>query len=78
MFSFQLGFLAAVPHLVMTIIVPLGGLIADFLREKELMTTTNVRKLMNCGGNSYVVNHTIFKLFMAWYFRIWNTTINFI
>nr|NP_001122357.1 vesicular glutamate transporter [Ciona intestinalis]BAF81885.1 vesicular glutamate transporter [Ciona intestinalis] len=46
----QLGFLAAVPHLVMTIIVPFGGVLADFLRKKEILSTTNVRKVMNCGG----------------------------
>ena len=42
--------LAALPHLVMTVIVPLGGQLADFLRRKEIMSTTNVRKLFNCGG----------------------------
>lgn len=43
-------FLAALPHLVMTIIVPFGGQLADYLRRKEIMSTTNVRKLFNCGG----------------------------
>lgn len=47
---FQVGILAAVPHLVMTIVVPIGGVIADFLRKKNIMSTTNVRKMMNCGG----------------------------
>merc|ERR1712038_1579243 len=42
--------LAALPHLVMTIIVPLGGQLADFLRRKKIMSTTNVRKVFNCGG----------------------------
>merc|ERR1712165_134023 len=42
--------LAALPHLVMTIIVPLGGQLADFLRRKEILSTTNVRKIFNCGG----------------------------
>jgi hypothetical protein len=41
---------SALPHLVMTIIVPIGGQIADFLRSRRIMSTTNVRKLMNCGG----------------------------
>ena len=40
--------LAALPHL--TIIVPLVGQLADYLRRKEIMSTTNVRKLFNCGG----------------------------
>jgi ACS family sodium-dependent inorganic phosphate cotransporter-like MFS transporter 6/7/8 len=42
--------LAALPHLIMTIIVPLGGQLADFLRRKEILSTTNVRKVFNCGG----------------------------
>uniref|UniRef100_UPI00358FA666 vesicular glutamate transporter 2 isoform X2 n=1 Tax=Myxine glutinosa TaxID=7769 RepID=UPI00358FA666 len=46
----KVGILSALPHLVMTIVVPIGGQIADFLRSKGLMTTTNVRKMMNCGG----------------------------
>lgn len=34
----------------MTIIVPLGGLLADYVRRTGLLTTTNVRKVFNCGG----------------------------
>uniref|UniRef100_A0A8C1Q4T3 Vesicular glutamate transporter 1 n=1 Tax=Cyprinus carpio TaxID=7962 RepID=A0A8C1Q4T3_CYPCA len=44
------GIVSALPHLVMTIIVPIGGQLADYLRTHNIMTTTNVRKLMNCGG----------------------------
>ncbi|KAI5626222.1 vesicular glutamate transporter 2.1 isoform 1, partial [Silurus asotus] len=46
----KVGMLSALPHLVMTIIVPIGGQLADYLRSKNLMSTTNVRKIMNCGG----------------------------
>ncbi|KAJ8402500.1 hypothetical protein AAFF_G00365830 [Aldrovandia affinis] len=46
----KVGLVSALPHLVMTIIVPLGGQLADFLRTRGIMSTTNVRKLMNCGG----------------------------
>lgn len=42
--------LAALPHLIMTIIVPLGGQLADYLRRREILSTTNVRKVFNCGG----------------------------
>jgi ACS family sodium-dependent inorganic phosphate cotransporter-like MFS transporter 6/7/8 len=42
--------MAALPHLVMTIIVPFGGQLADYLRRNEILSTTNVRKLFNCGG----------------------------
>ena len=34
----------------MTLIVPTGGLLADHLRKSGTMSTTNVRKLFNCGG----------------------------
>ncbi|XP_053269872.1 vesicular glutamate transporter 1 [Pleuronectes platessa] len=46
----KVGMVSALPHLVMTIIVPIGGQLADYLRCNHIMTTTNVRKLMNCGG----------------------------
>ncbi|KAK7118824.1 hypothetical protein R3I94_022356 [Phoxinus phoxinus] len=46
----KVGIVSALPHLVMTIVVPIGGQLADYLRTHNLMTTTNVRKLMNCGG----------------------------
>ncbi|XP_018418519.1 PREDICTED: vesicular glutamate transporter 2 [Nanorana parkeri] len=46
----KVGMLSAVPHLVMTIIVPIGGQIADYLRTKNILSTTTVRKIMNCGG----------------------------
>ncbi|KAH9488856.1 hypothetical protein Btru_059285, partial [Bulinus truncatus] len=42
------GTLSALPHLVMAIIVPIGGQVADFLRRRVL-TTTVVRKIFNCG-----------------------------
>lgn len=34
----------------MTIIVPFGGMLADHLRKNGIMSTTNVRKVFNCGG----------------------------
>lgn len=48
----QVGILSALPHLVMTIIVPLGGQLADYLRTHNIMSTTTVRKIMNCGGEA--------------------------
>lgn len=41
---------SALPHLVMTIIVPIGGQLADYLRSHNILSTTTVRKIMNCGG----------------------------
>lgn len=46
----QSGILGALPHLCMTFVVPIGGHLADFLRTSGGMTTTNVRKMFNCGG----------------------------
>ncbi|MBN3300539.1 VGLU1 protein, partial [Amia calva] len=46
----KVGLVSALPHLVMTIIVPIGGQVADYLRTRSIMSTTNVRKMMNCGG----------------------------
>lgn len=48
----QVGIVSALPHLVMTIIVPLGGQLADYLRTHNIMSTTMVRKIMNCGGEA--------------------------
>ncbi|XP_026086087.1 vesicular glutamate transporter 3-like [Carassius auratus] len=46
----KVGILSAVPHMVMTIIVPIGGQLADYLRSRKILSTTTVRKIMNCGG----------------------------
>ena len=46
----QSGALSALPHLLMTLVVPIGGQLADYLRRNNLLSTTNVRKLFNCGG----------------------------
>lgn len=53
----QVGMLSALPHLVMTIIVPLGGQLADYLRSHNIMSTTMVRKIMNCGGEPSTGRH---------------------
>jgi len=46
----QTGVIGSLPHLLMTMIVPCGGLLADHLRKRGIMSTTNVRKVFNCGG----------------------------
>nr|CAG4640809.1 EOG090X04X8 [Eulimnadia texana] len=46
----KVGALAALPHLVMTAVVPFGGQLADYLRRNGILTTTSVRKIFNCGG----------------------------
>ncbi|XP_064813920.1 vesicular glutamate transporter 2.1-like, partial [Oncorhynchus masou masou] len=45
----KVGMVSALPHLVMTIIVPIGGQLADWLRTRNILSTTTVRKIMNCG-----------------------------
>ena len=32
------------------LVVPCGGVLADRLRTKKILSPTNVRKVMNCGG----------------------------
>lgn len=44
------GLLGALPHLCMTIVVPLGGQLADHFRRSGQLTTSHVRKIFNCGG----------------------------
>jgi ACS family sodium-dependent inorganic phosphate cotransporter-like MFS transporter 6/7/8 len=44
------GLLSALPHLLMTMVVPIGGHLADFLRSNNILSTTSVRKIFNCGG----------------------------
>ncbi|GFR16013.1 vesicular glutamate transporter 2.2 [Trichonephila clavata] len=47
---YQSGVLGALPHLLMTMVVPVGGHLADMLRRRQILTTTAVRKIFNCGG----------------------------
>uniref|UniRef100_T1JDX1 Major facilitator superfamily (MFS) profile domain-containing protein n=1 Tax=Strigamia maritima TaxID=126957 RepID=T1JDX1_STRMM len=44
------GFWASLPHLLMSCVVPIGGHYADQLRRRQILSTTAVRKLFNCGG----------------------------
>ncbi|XP_022672843.1 vesicular glutamate transporter 1-like [Varroa destructor] len=56
------GFLGALPHLLMATVVPFGGQLADRLRKRQILTTTQVRKLFNCGGFGM---EALFLLFVA-------------
>lgn len=47
----------------MTIVVACGGILADYLRKQQILTTTQVRKLFNCGGFSM---EATFFIFMAY------------
>lgn len=44
------GFMSALPYLAMTLVVQFSGQLADYLRTKKILTTTQVRKLFNCGA----------------------------
>lgn len=57
----------------MTIIVPIGGQIADYLRSNHIMTTTNVRKMMNCGGEKRinVIYVTCFIYFIFFHLKFY-------
>ena len=46
----QAGLLAALPYLVMVIMVQVGGQVADYARIKNWMSTTNIRKSLNVTG----------------------------
>eukprot|EP00795_Rhopilema_esculentum_P016415 gene16415-7820_t len=46
----QAGFLSALPYLIMTIMIQIGGQLADFLRSSGRMSTTTVRKLFTAIG----------------------------
>jgi len=39
----------------MTLVVPIGGHLADILRRRNILSTTAVRKIFNCGGNDAVL-----------------------
>ncbi|KRX42562.1 Vesicular glutamate transporter 3 [Trichinella murrelli] len=45
--------LASIPHGIMSITVILSGRLADMLRNKNIFTTTTVRKLFHCSGFAF-------------------------
>ncbi|KAG4071260.1 hypothetical protein HA402_003964 [Bradysia odoriphaga] len=57
----------ALSYLIMTLSIPIGGILADCLLKSGKMSTTNVRKLFTCGGfgaafsglaiSGYIANH---------------------
>ncbi|KAF6205216.1 hypothetical protein GE061_019383 [Apolygus lucorum] len=57
------GFLSAAPYLVMSIIMQFAGHLSDWLCNTRVMSTTNVRKVFNCGA---FISQTIFMLLAAY------------
>lgn len=47
----------------MTIVVACGGILADNLRTRQILNTTQVRKLFNCGGFSMEATFFILMAF---------------
>ncbi|XP_044011343.1 sialin-like [Aphidius gifuensis] len=56
------GFLSALPYLVMAIVLQFSGHFADYLRSNNYLTTTQVRKIFNCGA---FLAQTIFMISTA-------------
>ncbi|CAH1368173.1 hypothetical protein MTP99_009511 [Tenebrio molitor] len=48
------GVLSSLPYLVMAIMLPFSGQVADWFRKKKFFTTTQVRKSLTCGA--FVMN----------------------
>lgn len=44
------GFMSALPYLAMAIMIQFSGHFADWFRKKGILTTTQVRRVFNCGG----------------------------
>ncbi|XP_016840301.1 solute carrier family 17 (sodium-dependent inorganic phosphate cotransporter)-like isoform X1 [Nasonia vitripennis] len=57
------GFLSGLPYLVMAIVLQISGHLADYLRSRRILTTTQVRKLLNCGA---FLSQTIFMICTAY------------
>lgn len=56
------GFMSAVPYLVMAIVLQFSGRLADWLRARKILTTTQVRKLFTCVA---YLSQTVFMLLAA-------------
>lgn len=66
------GFMSALPYLAMSIVLQLAGHFADFLQEKNILNTTQVRKLFNCGA---FLAQTVFMLAAAFWMSAVGTII---
>ncbi|CAB3387735.1 Hypothetical predicted protein [Cloeon dipterum] len=57
------GLLSALPYLAMAAVLQMAGHLADWLRSKEFISTTGVRKLFNCGA---FISQTTFMMLAAY------------
>ncbi|XP_050431830.1 vesicular glutamate transporter 1-like [Adelges cooleyi] len=63
--KFELGkgsLLSALPYFVMAITLQVAGFFVDWLRKKKVFTTTQVRKIFNCGA---FISQTLFMTLAA-------------
>jgi len=51
----QNGVLSGAPYLFMWMFLVVSGMIADVLRNKNVLSTTNIRKMMNAIGQSRLI-----------------------
>ena len=58
------GILSAAPYIVMAVVAPLTGWIADTLREKSILSTTATRKLVNTPGTLKLFIYLLFIFFL--------------
>ena len=56
--------MAALPYLVMFIMVQIGGQLADLIRKRDLLSTTNTRRFFTAGGNTPFGINSIFVQIM--------------
>lgn len=76
-FNFKLektGIYSGLPYLVMALVLQISGHLADYLRSRKICSTTQVRKIFNCGA---FICQAIFMAFTA-YLITPNTAIVFI
>ncbi|KAF2887772.1 hypothetical protein ILUMI_18401, partial [Ignelater luminosus] len=57
------GIMSAIPYLAMSITLQFAGHLADWLQLKGILTTTQVRKVFNCGA---FISQTVFMLAAAY------------
>lgn len=63
--------MSALPYLVMAIMLQFCGHIADWFIVKKILTVTQVRKVLNCGG---FIAQTVFMITAAYWLSPLGTT----
>ncbi|KAB0797493.1 hypothetical protein PPYR_08486 [Photinus pyralis] len=66
------GIMAAIPYLTISVTTQLAGHAADWLQERKIFTTTQVRKIFNCGA---YMAQTVFMITAAYLLSPVGTTV---